>query len=402
MLAYTFYESDARVIRYASTLAERGDSVDVVALRRPGQPNHEVVNGVDVHRIQERTINERGRLTYVFRILRFLFRSLWIISARHAGRPYDLIHVHSVPDFLVFAAVWPKLLGTPIVLDIHDVLPEFYGSKFHVSEKSLVFKLLVLVERFSIRFADHVIVANHIWHQRLVSRSVSELKCTPICNYPDPKVFFPRQKEKKDGRFIITYPGTLNWHQGVDIAVTAFAKVADRIPDADLHIYGEGPEKDSLIRLAQQLGLNTRVVFHDFVPTSQIASVMANSDLAVEPKRAATAFGNEAASTKTWEFMALRVPTIVSKTRVHSYYLDDTMVKFFEPDNVAELANCILLLKENPEIRERLVSNATSFIQANSWDVRKHAYLDLVDSLAGLSSEAQPGQPSSSRRPVAG
>ncbi len=384
MLAYTFYESDARVIRYASTLAERGDSVDVFALRRPGQPSHEVLDGVNVYRVQERTLNERGRLTYALRILRFLVRSTAAISAKHVQQPYHLIHVHSVPDFLVFAAVWPKLRGVPVVLDIHDLLPEFYASKFNVRETSLIFKLLVWIERLSIAFSDHVIVANHIWHQRLLSRSARKGKCTPLCNYPDPKLFFPRPKEKKDGKFIITYPGTLNWHQGVDIAVKAFAKVADRIPDAELHIYGEGPEKESLLRLTQELGLNNRVVFHDFVPTSQIASVMANSDLAIEPKRAVTAFGNEAASTKTWEFMALRVPTIVSKTRIHSYYLNDTIVKFFEPDNVAELADCILLLRRDAELRERLAANAAQFVQANNWEARKGEYLNLVNSLTSL------------------
>jgi len=55
------------------------------------------------------------------------------IARRQFSTRYQLIHVHSVPDFLVFAAIVPKLLGTPVVLDIHDVLPEFYASKFHVA-----------------------------------------------------------------------------------------------------------------------------------------------------------------------------------------------------------------------------------------------------------------------------
>ena len=47
-----------------------------------------------------------------------------------------MIHVHSVPDFLVFAALVPKLLGARIILDIHDILPEFYASKFGASKDS--------------------------------------------------------------------------------------------------------------------------------------------------------------------------------------------------------------------------------------------------------------------------
>jgi len=48
MLAYSFYEADARIKQYATALVERGDSVDVIALRQPGQPSRSVLNGVNV------------------------------------------------------------------------------------------------------------------------------------------------------------------------------------------------------------------------------------------------------------------------------------------------------------------------------------------------------------------
>src|ERR1019366_7076165 len=107
-------------------------------------------------------------------------------------QPYQLVHVHSVPDFLVFAALIPKLCGVPVILDIHDILPEFYSSKFNAPPESLTFKLLLLIERASAGFADHVIIANHLWHERLLSRSVRAAKCTPIRNYPDPQRFVVR------------------------------------------------------------------------------------------------------------------------------------------------------------------------------------------------------------------
>ncbi|HEU4687974.1 MAG TPA: hypothetical protein VFS23_06430, partial [Vicinamibacterales bacterium] len=53
-VAYTFYENDNRVIRYAEAMAERGHDVDVIALRRHGQSLQGESNGVVVHRIQRR------------------------------------------------------------------------------------------------------------------------------------------------------------------------------------------------------------------------------------------------------------------------------------------------------------------------------------------------------------
>lgn len=392
MIAYAFYEGNARIQQYATSLAKRGDAVDVIALRREGDPRHLVVDGVNVYGIQSRIVNEKTRLTYLYRVMRFLIHSAWVLSSKHLSQPYQLVHVHSVPDFLVFAALLPKLMGASVILDIHDILPEFYASKFGADRDSLLFRLLLLVEKCSVAFADHVIIANHLWYERLIARSVTPEKCIAICNYPNPEIFRARPKERADGKFIITYPGTLNWHQGLDVAVKAFAKVVEEIPEAEYRIFGEGPSKPELIKLTNQLGLSGRVIFNEMVPIEQIAREMANSDLAVVPKRASSMFGNEAASTKILEFMAVGVPVIVSRTRIDTYYHSDLTVKFFESENVSDLARCILELKRDPELRKRLVANAAKYVEENNWETRKHQYLGLVDS---LTSAKQKGETSS-------
>lgn len=158
MVAYTYYELDNRVKRYAETLTRRGYHVDVIALRRVGQPKYDTINGVDVYRIQNRVIDEKMKLTYLYKLLLFLVNSGYFVTKKHLQNNYDVIHVHSIPDFEVFAALVPKLLGAKVILDIHDIVPELYTSKFKVSNSSLIFKLLVLVEKASGAFADHVIV----------------------------------------------------------------------------------------------------------------------------------------------------------------------------------------------------------------------------------------------------
>ena len=381
MLAYSFYETDARIKQYATALVERGDSVDVIALRHPGQPTRCVLNGVNVFRIRTRTINERGPLTYLLRIMRFLLVAAAFIARRHLSQRYHLIHVHSVPDFLVFAAIVPKLLGSPVILDIHDVLPEFYASKFRVPHGSFLFQCMALVERLSIAFANHAIVANHLWCERVAARCGMPQKCSPIRNYPARGLFSPNTRTRSNGKFLITYPGSLNWHQGVDVAITAFAKIKDKIPDAEFHIYGEGPAKESLIRLAHTLGLEDRVLFHGLLPTEQIAQVMANTDLAVEPKRATSHFGNEALSMKIFEFMAVGVPLVVSRTRIHQYYYSDALVRYYDNDDETELAANIVLLRNNSDLRKTQVANALKYVEAHSWDVDRYQYLGIVDAL---------------------
>jgi glycosyltransferase involved in cell wall biosynthesis len=383
-LTYSFYEEDSRVLRYTEALAGRGDHVDVIALQRPGCRPYEVINGVHVHRIQKREINEKGRFSYLTRILRFLLISAWWVSRLESNGHYDLVHVHSVPDFEVFAALVPKVFGAKIILDIHDIVPEFFASKFSNGRRSGVFNLLVLAERLSINFSDHVIISNDIWKTKLEGRSARAGCCTSMINYPDSSIFYKRPRARDDGRFMMVYPGTLNRHQGLDIAVHAFNLVKDRCPQAFLVIYGEGPARAELERQIDDLNLKGRVVLKPTIPLRQIAEVIADADVGVIPKRN-DSFGGEAFSTKTLEFMASGVPVIVSRTRIDQYYFDDSLVRFFEPGNVDDLAAAMLAMIEDKAMRDRLAANGMAFAHRNTWDVKKNMYLDLVDGLCGRS-----------------
>lgn len=380
MLAYSFYENDNRVRRYAETLFRQGYQVDAVSLRRHGQPAFDCLNGVRIYKIQERERNEKSKFTYLFRLLRFFVNSALFISRQHMRQRYDLIHVHSIPDFEVFATALARMTGARIILDIHDIVPELYASKFHLSERSVVFKALALVEKASIAFSDHVIIANHIWEKTLTARAVQKEKCTTMLNYPDLSLFYRRPRSGTKNKFIIMYPGTINWHQGLDIAVEAFAQITGEAPDAEFHIYGDGPMKDAVRRLVADRGLADRVLLKGTLSSDEIAAAMANADLGVIPKRN-DPFGGNAFSTKILEFMALGVPIVAAATRIDRYYFNDTLVRFFEPENAQDLARAMRDLIGSRELRERLASNASAYVAQCTWDKKEGEYLSLVESL---------------------
>lgn len=380
-VAYTLYESDSRVMRYNEALAARGDLVDVIALRVPGTPRTTRTRGVVVTGVQTRNFKERSPLSYLARIALFFVRASLLLSWRQLKRRYDIVHIHSVPDFLVFTAWLPKLMGAKLILDIHDILPELYASKFGVNRDALIFKGLLLIERVSMAFAHHVIIANDIWHDKLVSRAVPARKATALLNFPDRTVFRPRGRVRHDGKFIMIYPGTLNWHQGLDIAIQAFDKIKDKLPEAEFHIYGVGPALPELIRLVAKLGLQERIRFKGVRPLHEIARVMEDADLGVVPKRK-DGFGDEAFSTKTLEFMALGVPVIVSNTKVDAYYFDRSLVRFFRAEDAEDLAQAMLDMLTDRGARESLIRAGKDFVETNCWDVKKSLYFHLVDNLA--------------------
>jgi glycosyltransferase involved in cell wall biosynthesis len=161
------------------------------------------------------------------------------------------------------------------------------------------------------------------------------------------------------------------------------------MPNAEFHICGEGADKAELIDLTRSLGMEKRVLFHDWMPLSSVVDAMSNADLAVVAKRASNPFGTEAASTKITEFMAMGVPVIVSRTKIDSFYHTSDQVEFFESENEPALAAAILRLSQDESRRAELTRNGLQYVREHSWKTKKHEYLDLVDTLAGSACHTQ-------------
>ncbi len=384
MVAYSPYEADNRVRRYAETLVKRGDQVDVIAISGAHLgPAKTEIDGVTVYRVQRREHNERSKWTYAGRLLRFLVASSRVLTQLHKRNRYDVIHIHNMPDFLVFAAWYPKLTGAKLILDIHDVVPELFASKFQTKPKGTYFRLLKTIERLSGRFVDHVIVSNHLWHKTVVARSVREERCSVLINHVDPEMFSRRIRTRADGKFIVLFPGSLQWHQGLDIAISAFAEVKSKVPNAEFHIYAGagGDMKASLRRLVQRLDLEESVKFYGGVPLDEMAAVIANADLGVVPKRA-DSFGNEAYSTKIMEFMSQGVPVVVSRTKIDAFYFEEGVVHFFRSGDSQAMAKAMLDVINDKDLRKSLVARGYEYVERNGWGRKKKEYLDLIDSLS--------------------
>jgi glycosyltransferase involved in cell wall biosynthesis len=79
--------------------------------------------------------------------------------------------------------------------------------------------------------------------------------------------------------------------------------------------------------------------------------------------------------------MAMGVPVIIPNTSIDSYYFNDSVATFFEANNDASLAEAMLRVIKDPELRERQVRNAQLFVQDYSWEKNQSLYLDAVSKL---------------------
>ena len=389
MVAHSVYERDNRVMRVAQALAERGDRVEVLALRgSPEDAPTAVLDGVRVHRLQDRFDKAGGSpWQALLPLLRFTWRAARGLQllAEEDSSPWDLVHVHNVPDFLVLAALPARLQGARVILDLHDLVPEFYASRFAQRPgwtKPLAVTALRACERVSARLADHVIVSNELWHARVARRSAPASKCSVMINHVDERVFRPQPRRRAFGQDgpLLMFPGGLQPHQGLDVAMRAVSQLRPRWPGIRLHLIGEGHARPALERLAQDLQLGESVCFRPPLPLSKVAREMADADIGVVPKLA-SGFGNEAYSTKIMEFMALGVPLVVSSTRIDRHCFSPEEVRFFEPGNADSMASAIDQILRDPALAGRLAEAGRARAARDCWGVHRSRYLALVDGL---------------------
>lgn len=385
MAAYTNYRRDPRVRREAEALVQAGHRVVFLASRQPGEPNRETIAGVEV--IKAAGLGNR-RTSQIFYVLDYLvfFLILSLHLLRHPWR-YRLIHVNNMPDFLVFAAWLPRLLGRPVILDVHDLMPELYSEKFRSGERHWMIAVLKLQERWSGRFATAVLTVEERLKDILAARGIPRERIRVLMNLPDDRIFSARTPipvKPEGASFVVVYHGTLARRLGLDVAVEAVARARAEIPRLEMRIIGAGEERDRLIELRDRLGLQGAVTFSNgFVPVERIPAMIADADVGLIPLRISS--GTDIMlPTKLLEYVAMGIPCIVPRTGTICRYFDEGMVEFFEAESVESLAAAMVALYRDPERRASLAQQATErFGKTFTWSRHKNVYTSLVGALLG-------------------
>jgi glycosyltransferase involved in cell wall biosynthesis len=386
MIVQNYYpQGEVRVMREAEVLVRHGYEVDVICLRLPGEQAVDSHNGVTVYRLPLRRIMKRRAMVQFFEYIIFFLLAFLKLTALHYRRHYTSVQAHNLPDFLVFAALAPKLSGVPVLLDLHDLMPEFYAARFQARHDNLMIRLVKLQERWSCRFADHVITVTEHWRQSLIKRHLPPEKCTVLMNLADDRIFntpkpIVTQPDGASGRFELFYHGALFDRYGLDLILAAMVRLLPQIPELHLTLIGKGPYRDTLAAMIKELGLVQAVTLEPYMMLEELPARIIQADLAIVPYRD-DVFTQELLPTKLLEYAALGIPTVVSRTMAISVHFDETMVKFFEPGNVEELAACILAFYQDRALLAHYAANIQRFNQRYNWPRQSQAYLQLLDNL---------------------
>lgn len=378
------YHGDPRVARECNALMECGHEVDWICLRQAGEPLRERRGQLTIWRLPPQPDPAPNPGRHLLEYATFFVLAAGLAAGLHLRRRYRLVQVNTLPDVLVFAAAVPRLLGARVLLDLHECMPEFFASKFHTSLRSPAVRLIATLEQLSIRFADLVITPTALMREAFVSRGADPAKIFVIMDGADEAIFHPVPRTGGDrdrSVFTLLCHGTVEERYGLDTTIRAVALLAGEMPDLRFQVYGEGSYLGRLRELAKELGVADRVSFSgSFVPIDQLVQAIADADVGlVAMKR--DVFRDLTIAAKMFDFIAMRKPMVVSRTRSVEQLFDPSSFEMFESDDPVDLARAIRAIRTDTNHRAELVRRAAAAVEPYRWPQQRRIYLEVVNRL---------------------
>jgi glycosyltransferase involved in cell wall biosynthesis len=372
---------EPRVARQAAAAIRDGYCVEVIAMRRAGEPGQEMVDGALVTRLPIRHVRGAGIAHVLVEYLAFAAIAAGVVGARASRRRYDVVQVHNPPDFLIVAAAVPRLLGSRIILDIHDPSPEMFAMRFPGRAGAVAGVILRRIERLATGLADSVVTVHEPYRRELLARGIPEAKVTVVMNSLDEGLLpAPAPPTKVTPR--VVYHGTVTPAYGVGLLVDAAARVVGEIPELRVEIIGEGDGIAELRERVRRLHVSDRVtVDATYLPHREALARVQGASVGVVPNLP-TPLNRFALSSKLFEYVALGVPVVSADLPTIRTHFSADEVQFFEPGSADSLADALLAVLRNPDKAATQVERARQRYEAYRWDVNAPKYLAILESLS--------------------
>jgi glycosyltransferase involved in cell wall biosynthesis len=373
------YPLDPRVRKEALALIDKGYKVDVICLLGPNEKPRDIDKGVNIYRIHG-SHTRAGVGRYLFEYLSFFVFAKAKLCLLHARNRYDFIQVNTLPDFLVFATLFPKIFGAKVILDLHEPSPELFGSIFGANRK-LLLAAITLAEKASIHFSDHAITVSEEMKRNFVGRGALASNISVILNVPNLEFrhdLYGEDNKRSDGRFSLICHGSIVKRYGQDVAIKAMVLLKEEIPSIHLDILGTGEYEGELKKLVSRLDLEDWVQFHGMIPFEDMIKMLSRADLGIVPVEK-NPYSDLVHTNKMFECIAMKKPIVISRTKAVEDFFgsDDSCLKYFESGNERDLAKQVVELYHNPQKRESMIKNAFERFESVRWEILKEEYCKI-------------------------
>ncbi|MBI5061140.1 MAG: glycosyltransferase family 4 protein [Candidatus Aenigmarchaeota archaeon] len=349
---YLFGGAERRYYEIAKRMARKHD-VTIYSLRLKGQEHKETVDGMEIRRVGLRHPMTRRRLLPLL--------SYSVLPSLKSD--FDLIDANQ--GMASFIGYYKSLTKRPIVATFHDIYWDQWKEHFRAPScwfgKAMEF--FWSKARYDRVFANSPLTKEKL--QRLGFRSQVDVIVSGI----NLDQINATRAKKEDN--VVLYVGRLVDYKNVDELIRSFAKVRQEIPDARLRIIGTGPEKQRLMQLTHQLGVD--VEFRGFLSEREKIIEMKSASVLVNPSSV------EGLGLILLESMACGTPVIAKNLPVY-FFCNEKNSVLIKDDNYS--APIIEML--NDKARRRAIERSgIKTASQYSWDETARRVEAVYEELVG-------------------
>lgn len=299
--------------------------------------------------------------------------------------------LHPASNFFngIAAAYVAKKYNIPLVYEVRGLWELTRASLTEGYEGSERYEYMKFLETTAMELADHVVTISYGLKEEILHRGIPESKITVIPNAVDCSVFnpVPCNEVLKDelglsGKTVIGFIGTLTAYEGLELLIEAFKQISRSRDDIRVLIVGDGAISDQLKAMVENENLQGKVIFTGRVPHEKVKDYYSIIDIFPFPRRDWPVC-NIVTPLKPYEVMAMQKALLVSDVgALKEMVIDQKTGLYFKADSVADLMDKLLILIDQPDLREQLARNARRWVLENrDWRNQTRHYLKIYDQI---------------------
>lgn len=378
MMVWNEFINDARVLKEANTLQDKGYRVTVNALKLKNETpeSEELCSGIKVKRVsgkKPRGGNHRkSQFSALIKASSQMFSMIKMMVRVARSKP-DIIHAH---DIEVLPAAWfaSKLSGALLVYDAHEISTSREGFQS-------MRKWIGWIEKKLMPKANATITTTEM-RAKFFSRAYSISR--PIVLQNRPSYYELRNSTRIRDELslnkswpIVLYQGGLQAGRGLEM----FVRAAQGIDDAYFVLIGSGRLEDNLKELVRELDISYKVKFIPMVPLSELPDYTASANIGVQPLQNTCLNHYSTDSNKLFEYVLAGLPVVATNFPEISKIVNQYQVGLLTDESLEGLISVIKKLVSEPQLREKYKENALKARRELCWESQETYLLDLYGKL---------------------
>ena len=267
-----------------------------------------------IHRI---TLYCEGK-DLVLRIIRYFFLNMAFIW-KGLRTEADVIFVQSTPPTQgMMAGILGMIKHIPVIYNLQDIFPESLVNARMTKKGSILWKIGRMVEDFSYRHAEKIIVISEDFRRNIMAKGVPEEKIVVVPNWADVSSIYPVAREDNvlikryhlpPEKFYITYCGNVGHTQNIDLLLETAKELRTELKNLSFVIIGDGADRERIQKRVLDERIDN-VILLPFQPYEDIAYVFSLGDVGLIISKPGA--GNNSVPSKTWNIMAAGKPVLAS------------------------------------------------------------------------------------------